>query len=396
MTRTVLATTATGLLLAAAAAAPADARTARYGTTTIRADGPAARSLAAQRVLLRPTGAARLTRGRLTVPITAGRVTQTAALSHAKAGIRLSVRRGSRTRTLTLSAPRVGLGARSTVTAVVAGLRRTVFTITGPRPRLDADRRTARLSSGRLVLTRDLASRLQRTLRVRVPARRTFGSIAVQAAVRRAPAPSGTGTPGSLAGPAAPTRPSGPSDPAPSLPDGLGRLPRPATATPIRTATFTWRVRESFVNYMRGGNGGGSAITPATKLSDFDFAFAPRTDGWYDPASGKAAVYFDGTVRFRYPGRFDFTAADPEVEINGPSSRAIFRFDGQGATTFANRRGVLVDLQPLPAPADASETRTYTAIPGVIPAGTSQSVFGDFYVPGDAFGTYTVSFTTSP
>jgi hypothetical protein len=54
----------------------------------------------------------------------------------------------------------------------------------------------------------------------------------------------------------------------------------------------------------------------------------------------------------------------------------------------------LVDLTPLPAPTASGSTRTYTAIPGVIPSGSATSVFGDFYVPGDDFGSISVSFTT--
>jgi hypothetical protein len=129
----------------------------------------------------------------------------------------------------------------------------------------------------------------------------------------------------------------------------------------------------------------------------YAFGFAPAATGWYDPPSGTAAVYFTGTVRFRYPGRFDFTASDAELEINGTASRAIFRFNGAGGTTYDNRRGVLVNLAPLPAPAISPDgkTRTYASLPGVIPAGAASSIFADFYVPGDAFGSFALSFSTS-
>ena len=140
----------------------------------------------------------------------------------------------------------------------------------------------------------------------------------------------------------------------------------------------------------------------------YDFGF-PFAEGWYDPPSGKAAIYYTGAVRFRYSGHgIDITTSNPEIEIDGAASRAVFRFkDADG-----DRRGVLatIDQPQTPAPAEACHgdtgpvgsanpqvsgtTYTYERMPGKVPGGTADSVFAGFYLAGDPFGWFTVSFTT--
>jgi hypothetical protein len=209
-------------------------------------------------------------------------------------------------------------------------------------------------------------------------------------------------------------------------------LARPATAVDVRASTVTWRVRDSFVQYLNAGgkpNDGVNPLAPATADAPtqgctssggvnpaqlaYPFQF-PFTRGWYDPVSGTAALYFGGGVHFGFADHtIDLNAAEPEVELNGASSRAIFRFNGSGGTAVGNKREVLMNLatsagaapkactaDPGPAglPAsvanpDGTTTYTFERIAGVIPDGAANTVFAGFYLPGDQFGWMTIAFT---
>ena len=84
-------------------------------------------------------------------------------------------------------------------------------------------------------------------------------------------------------------------------------------------------------------------------------------------------------------------AEDPEIELNGADSRAIFRMDG--------KREVLIKLHPDQAASHTTspdgKTITYEQIPGTVPEGTGDSVFAGFYLPGDEFGWVSVRFSTA-
>lgn len=126
----------------------------------------------------------------------------------------------------------------------------------------------------------------------------------------------------------------------------------------------------------------------------YSFTGFPFRSGWYDPASGRAAVYFGGGVGFRHSAHgIDFAAVEPEVELARGASRAIFRFHGSDGIRFDGRRGVLVDLHPVSIQAPAGGTVTYADVPATIPADAGQSVFAGFYAAGEPFGILTVSFT---
>ena len=86
-------------------------------------------------------------------------------------------------------------------------------------------------------------------------------------------------------------------------------------------------------------------------------------------------------------------AENPEIELNGADSRAIFRMDG--------KREVLDRPPPRPGrrrshdqPGRARRI-TYEQIPGTVPEGTGDSVFAGFYLPGDEFGWVSVRFSTA-
>ena len=300
-----------------------------------------------------------------------------------RGGLRLH-RRG---RALTLSSLRVGLGALPVLTARAGGERRTIATVRLRRSdTVDRAADRVRIAGAHVVLTRAGGALLRDRLGLRERPTGRIATLVVQAA----PGPAGGGGGGGGPSPAPPG-----GDPLPPPGGEPAPLPRPASAVDITSAQVTWHVRESFIRYIATGEGtsvhdGATAGEPV--LADgsdiplvYDFGF-PFAAGWYDPASGAAAVHFTGRVRFSYSGHgIQLDAADPELELAASGSRAVLRIDG--------RREVLVDLHP-GAPAVAGATRTYTQVPGTIPASTGAGVFAGFYLAGDPFGWFTVTFTT--
>lgn len=189
------------------------------------------------------------------------------------------------------------------------------------------------------------------------------------------------------------------------------RLERPPTAVDVSVGAISWHPRDSWVRYVFSGQGmtfgaGAAGIQsaqspcpdkPASETRPYTVAYVPAA-GWYDPLSGRAAVYGSGSVRFRFAEHgIDLTAADPEVEIDGAASRAIFRVEGSGNTPFANQRAALLDLDlgGQPTVSDGGRTFTYELMRGrLTPDGVN--VFAGFYTAPDnnQFGCVSVSFTT--
>jgi hypothetical protein len=110
--------------------------------------------------------------------------------------------------------------------------------------------------------------------------------------------------------------------------------------------------RDSWVRYISSGTAAVDGVTPgagatgiestasscpdrpaeSSAMLDYTIDF-PAKESWYDPLSGEAGIYGTGNVAFRYTAHtINLTAAEPEIEINGPASRAIFRFAGSGGT----------------------------------------------------------------
>jgi hypothetical protein len=269
-------------------------------------------------------------------------------------------------RSATLTAPQLVLGTR--VTAVLGGQRTTVFRLEGTRVRLAP---TA-------------AKTLERRLRAKLP--RALGTLTAaptyRASTRTCPASTAAGT--------APT----PGDPPVK--------PRPAGAIAITSATVTWHPRESFIQYIATGEGtaasNGATADPPTVAPGseaqlvYGFHFAP-TGGWCDPATGSTRATFAGTVGFAYKDHaIDLRVNDPEVELDGPASRVIFRMTGSGG----DRRAVVETLDVSRATVAVSgKTVTYDRIPAAVPPGAADSVFAGYYLPGDPFGWVSISFTTA-
>jgi hypothetical protein len=190
-----------------------------------------------------------------------------------------------------------------------------------------------------------------------------------------------------------------------AIPPAPAPLARPAGAQDVTGATVTWRPRESFVQYVNSGEGatasdGATAGPPETVPGNsarlvYSFGFGLKPGSWYDPAGGSAGLLAHGTVRFRYSGHgIDISVKDPEIELNGGSSRAIFAFSGSDCTQIAPVRGVMLELVPA-APTVNGAARDYGAIPATI-TDAGASMLSGFYLPGDAWGSLAVAFTTAP
>lgn len=200
-------------------------------------------------------------------------------------------------------------------------------------------------------------------------------------------------------------------DPDVTPPDPAPVFARPDGADDLLSGSITWNVRESWIEYVASGDPA-SRIDPAqegprvTKPGFpplvYSFTF-PFSGGWVegDPA-GKASVNGRGGVYFRYCGNggvykgINFTVRDPEVRLDGASSRLVFTVEGIDETPFPRERSVVVDLNAAERlPATSGLTTTWTGIPGRLPAG-STGVFGNFYDAGVEFGSVDLTIERQP
>jgi hypothetical protein len=198
-------------------------------------------------------------------------------------------------------------------------------------------------------------------------------------------------------------------------------LARPLTAQTVESARVTWYPRASWVRYVATGEGttaSGGATTvssatsacPAVSGSDesteapasglsfpYEVDFAPAAS-WFDPASGEAAINGAGSVSFRYKAHtINLTGSEPEVQIDGASSQAVFRFSGSEGTPYPNQRVALLGLKTAGQPTITNEghTYTYTLMRAALTA-DGEKVFAGFYPASqnnNGFGCITASFT---
>jgi Htaa len=386
---------ALGVATAAAAVAPAAGQ--GIGTTTIAPKGKAVKSLRSQGVRIGTFGAARARRGRLVLPVGGGLVASSATLNQ-NGGLRLTRRAGGRRRRVGLKRLQVRLGRRSEIVGYIGTSRFTIFSVRAPASRLSLSSAngSARLKGGRLALTRRAGKAIKRKLKLRRMPRGAFGRLTVDALVN--PSGGAGGGPGD-GGPGG----AGPGGGGPPVSGPVGDEPpvlaRPAGAVDVTSASIDWHVRPSWIRYVpvndpfAGATGEGPTPTgecgePNEPVSPdyYEYHF-PFAHGWYHQPTGTAAVYFTGGVNFKFQAHgIDLDTKEPEIEVNGASSRAIFRFDGRGDTNPGNKRGVLVNLAP-GTPSVSGQSVTWDRMPGTIPQdGGSQSVFAGFYLPGERFG----------
>jgi hypothetical protein len=328
-----------------------------------------------------------------------------------RASVRLSggLKLSAAGRSAILTALSLELRPGKAVVTALLGKRR-IALLAGSKPKAKIDRQSGSARSTRATLR--LTPRAARVLRKRLAfdglGRGRLGKLWVSA--ERGSATGGGGPGGGGPGGGVP------KTPVPSCTAGNGNpvaapvgdepplLARPAGAVNVICSAIVWRPRESFVQYVNTGEGtsvshgaanGPEEVRPGSDASlVYSFTF-PFKSGWYDAASGKAALYYEGRVRFQYSAHgIDFSSADPEVELAGADSRAIFRFEGSDDTPYENKRAVLVDLEPVaPQISAGGKVRAYPDMAGTIPEGTGASIFGGFYQPGDPFGSIGVSLT---
>jgi hypothetical protein len=193
-------------------------------------------------------------------------------------------------------------------------------------------------------------------------------------------------------------------------------LARPATAVTVSGVSLSWMPRDSWVRYVSSGTGASDGVTPGGGATGVASTASPCPDrpsessaslaytinftakeSWYDPFGGEAGIYGGGNVAFRFLGHsINLSAAEPEIEINGAASQAIFRFAGSGGTPYPNQRVALESLETAGRPivSNGGKTLTYNLMRGKLTA-DGEKVFAGFYTaPGDnEFGCVSASFT---
>ncbi len=383
------------LALAPALAAPAAAGAAgpTGGTTLVLAKAKA-RLLDQRGVSFTGVGDADTTGRETRLQISGGTIdTAGGRLSHSGA-LRFAGGAGRARRVVRLAAPRLELTPqRSLLSARLAGKRRVVFDLELKPGALSIDPGKRSLQVRKALLTWNRAARraIAKRLGARLP-RGGLGSLRARAATLGGEAEEG-GSPSSE----------------PPL------LARPAGAIDVSGATLTWHIRDSWIRYSNSevaplaieGATAQPAIpesshpcpdrpaeTAPTLVYSYSFPFA---SGWHDPPTGTTALYQSGGIRFDYPSRgIDLTMRNPEIEINGPASRAILRLrHGAGPDPRVAFLSLAATAPPVEGPAG---TFVYSApVRGAITA-EGRAAFGSFgniyNPPNDGFGCFAISFTT--
>jgi hypothetical protein len=193
-------------------------------------------------------------------------------------------------------------------------------------------------------------------------------------------------------------------------------LARPITAQTVEAVSLKWYSRPSWLNYVATGEGtitsnGATSTTstvapcPAQPGSNegggtnsgvslpYEIAFTPA-ESWFDPATGTASINGTGSVAFRFKAHsINLTGSDPEIQLTGATSQAIFRFSGSEGTPYPNQRVALLDL-PANPPTISGNTYTYNLLRATLtPDG--DKVFAGFYTApsNNGFGCISASFT---
>jgi Htaa len=385
------------LLALAALIAPSGAAAAVDGSATLKL-GPGGEGLRIAGLQATASGGVTRQGARFVLPAAEVTLGKRAATVRLRGGIVLSA--GKRKAQLRQLRVRVR-GKRTAVSGRIGGQKVALFSGQGTRRAalLPAEHQV-RLVGSQLRLTAAAARVLRERLRLETIGAGEVGSLRLDA--RRANAPSSTGQ--------APV--AGPISSEPPL------LARPATAVDVSGVEVTWFPRDSWIRYVSTGTGpadgiftgnGASATTstespcpdrPASSsaLLPYSINFTPAPS-WYDPASGTAGIYGTGDVAFRWASHtIDLGASNPEIEITGASSRAIFRFSGSGGTPYPNQRADLLSLDMAAGPTAVSgdgKTFSYEFVRGTLTA-NGVNVFAGFYTPpdNDEFGCVSVKFTT--
>jgi hypothetical protein len=379
-----LALTLTLLSVAPAAAAEP------VGSATLVVKPGAWRALERRGIALEGAGAAESAGRQLRLPVRGGAIGDGVAQLANPGALKLTAGVGKTRRAVRLTGLRIELGPESRLSAKLGEKRRAIFDLKRGTLSTEAAKGAAKLQDARLVWRPGVLRTLAQRLGAVLPGG-TLGRLSVTAATILTETPK--------AGPVTAASP---------------LLPRPATAVDVTSATLAWHVRDSWIRYVNTqeapqpleGAAPQAAIpesshpcpdrpagTDPTLVYSYDFPFA---NGWYDPPSGTAALYYRGGIRFSYPAHgIDVTARSPEIEIDGAASRAIFNLRGAGETPYAEQRAALLGLAPsVPTEGPPGSFGFSGPIKGTLSA-DGQNVFAGFYPPpNDGFGCFSVAFTT--
>ncbi|HKO38472.1 MAG TPA: HtaA domain-containing protein, partial [Solirubrobacterales bacterium] len=388
----------------AAFAAVAPAAPAASGRAVLELNGAAAKALRASGVRIAPAGAAEGGSRQVRLPIGAGLVGSSTTVLRFGGGLTLSKGR----QRLRLGGLRLTLGKAASVRGRLGRESLGLFRVLkGGQRELDPVRGSIRLSGLRLKLRRAAAKEIVERLGLQ---QRLAGNFGVLSATEEGLQP---GSPAPVAGP------TGQGSTGCSVPSTAGSPPqqpppvatRPAGAVEVIGATVSWDVRESFIRYINTGEGtsvfgGAIAAVPEVRAGSgvpltYGFGF-PFASGWHhsgtdpsDPADDKAALYFNGGVRFLYSSHgIDLRTSAAELEIAGGASRTIFAV-AEGEAAPERQVIVNLDLSRAASVEAGGGAVTYQHVPGAIPEGTASSVFAGFYAPGTDFGCFTVSYSTA-
>lgn len=384
-------------LIALIAATPASAAS---GRAVLDLDGPAAKALRDGGVRIAPAGSASGGARRISLPIRGGLVGTTATVLRLGGGISLA----SGKQKVRLTGLRLTLGRRAGLAGKLGGESTGLFRVlSGGRREIDAASGRVQLSGLRLKLATPAARTLAGKLKLDGPARGVFGVLSASDEGLSQAAPPPTGAEQKATGcPLPGTAGSAPEEPLPVA-------ARPPGAVDVTGASLSWDVRDSFVRYINTGEGtsvfgGATGAAPEVRAGSslpltYRFGF-PFAGGWHDaganpadPADDRAAIYFNGGVRFLYSAHeIDLRTSAPEIELGGGSSRAIFSV-AEGMAPAERQVIVNLDLSRAASVQSSGGTITYDRVPGAIPAGTATSTFAGFYAPGTDFGCFTVSYS---
>ncbi|SCL72379.1 HtaA domain-containing protein [Micromonospora peucetia] len=178
----------------------------------------------------------------------------------------------------------------------------------------------------------------------------------------------------------------------------VGAGPASAAEADITGGTLTWGFKESFRNYVAGGNGNPpiAASNGATVNADGTFTF-PSTGGTHDAATGATSAGYGGKVVFSYPGHFfSIALANPTIAISGGT--AALKADVDLTTTAAEpvsvRQATIATLAVGGGnPAGNAGTVTGTDLAATLTT-AGASAFNGFYAAGDALDPVSFTFTT--
>lgn len=394
----IAASAAIAIAVLTAAAAPA---AAAPGQAVLEVSGPAAQELRSDGVKIAPSGAAKGGPRRIALPLRTGLVGSTATVLRFGGGFSLA----SGKHKARLTDLRLTLGRRAGLAGKIGGETLGLFRVlAGGQRETDVARGSVRLSGLRLKLTQPAAQALAGKLKLESPVRGVFATLSAADEGLPQGAPPASATPDK-----ATTGCQLPGGAGPAPEDPLPVAERPAGAVDVTGASLRWDVRDSFVRYINTGEGtsvfGGATaaapeVHPGSSLP-FTYAFGfPFAEGWLDrgpnpadPADDRAAIYFDGGVRFLYSGHgIDLRTSAPEIELGGGTSRAIFSV-AEGAAPAERQVIVNLDLGRAAGVSTSGGTITYDRVPGAIPSGAATTTFAGFYAPGTDFGCFTVSYS---